>query len=352
MRFSRLAPYIVPLLFAGATVAFLQAKCNGPSPPPAKQGHLRIATYNVEWMNEGISKEREANLRSVIANVNPDILAMQEIQSRKALGRLFGPDWKLAIADDLEEDQELALAVRKPFEIISYEVLFKSRNQDFAFPGRRNALRVAVRTPAGERLHFYVIHLKSRGGPGGRKGTDKQRIEAAQMLLKEFDRRKAQNLVVLGDFNDTPDDASLNILESANPRAVGKMTDSTGPFLHNLMQPLHARDYITQGAPNRHRAFPEEPIIKGARRDNDKWRGKYYSFPNDLAVVEALFDQILVSSNMARRRAGTARIYAGEDARRGMRSEASLNVSGTTSYDHQGSRASDHLPVYADFKVR
>ncbi|MBA3725847.1 MAG: endonuclease/exonuclease/phosphatase family protein [Armatimonadetes bacterium] len=299
MRISRLGSYLVPLLCAGATVALLEAKCGGASPPPAKNGLLRIASYNMEWMNEEISKGREANVRSVIRNVNPDILAMQEIQSRAALRRFLGPEWNIAIADDLEEDQELALAVRKPLRIIRHAVIFKSPHQDFAFPGRRDTLRALVRTGRGEEIEIYVVHLKSRGGPGGRKATDRQRMAAARLLLKEITGREQRNLIVLGDFNDTPDDASLNILESGNPRAIGKMSDSTGPFLLNLMQPLHAGDYVTQWASNRYRAFPSEPRITGARRENDRWRGRECRFPDDLGVAEALFDQILVSRKSA-----------------------------------------------------
>jgi len=117
------------------------------------------------------------------------------------------------------------------------------------------------------------------------------------------------------------------------------------------MQPLHGADYVTQGAPDRYRAFPSEPRIKGARHENDRWRGRDYKFPDDLAVVETLFDQILVSPNLHRRRVGTARIYSGDDALRGIRSEVTRKPSEATYYGNQGSRASDHLPVYADFNV-
>jgi len=172
MRISRLSSYLIPLVCACGTVALLQVKCDQGSQPPAKNGRLRIASYNVEWMNEGISKEREANLRSVIRSVNPDILAMQEIQSRAALKRILGPEWSVSIADDVKEDQELALAVRKPMKIVRHAVLFKSPRQDFAFPGRRNALRALVRSAQGEEIEIYVVH--SRAGAGlvaGRRQT-------------------------------------------------------------------------------------------------------------------------------------------------------------------------------------
>ena len=102
-------------------------------------------------------------------------------------------------------------------------------------------------TPGGERLEIYAVHMKSRGGPGGRKGTDKTRIKAARLLLGEVQKRKAKNVIILGDFNDTPDDASVSILAMGKPDVMGGMRDKSGPYLFDLMSGLNSRDFVSQG---------------------------------------------------------------------------------------------------------
>ena len=73
---------------------------------------------------------------------------------------------------------------------------------------------------------------------------------------------------------------------------------------------------------------------------------------DDLAVVQALFDQILVSPNLLKLQLGDAGIYCGKDAVEGDVSSVHKTGRGATVYETQGSLASDHLPVYADFALK
>ena len=49
--------------------------------------------------------------------------------------------------------------------------------------------------------------------------------------------------ILLGDFNDAPDDRSLNILETGDPNATAGPEEIAGPFLVNLMEPLYAQGH-------------------------------------------------------------------------------------------------------------
>jgi hypothetical protein len=46
-----------------------------------------------------------------------------------------------------------------------------------------------------------------------------------------------KDFILLGSFDDNPDDRSLNILETADPNALGSPKVIDGPFLSNLTEP-------------------------------------------------------------------------------------------------------------------
>ena len=60
----------------------------------------------------------------------------------------------------------------------------------------------------------------------------------------DFDDR---DFILVGDFNDNPDDRSLNILETGDPNAPGGPEGIDGPFLSNLTEPLMAAGHVSHG---------------------------------------------------------------------------------------------------------
>jgi predicted extracellular nuclease len=71
-----------------------------------------------------------------------------------------------------------------------------------------------VETPAGTQLLVMVNHLKSKGyGPGDK--SDRRRLLQATRVRQIYQERRAQgvdHIVILGDFNDTPQSAPLDPL--------------------------------------------------------------------------------------------------------------------------------------------
>jgi endonuclease/exonuclease/phosphatase family metal-dependent hydrolase len=313
----------------------------GTAPAP-DAGSIRVVTWNMGWLLEATSEERLRNIRSVVDSLQPHILALQEVESREALLRALPPDFQIAMADDPLEDQELAIAVRKPATISSKaQMLFTDAKHDYAFPSRRNLLRIQVRVPGGQEVTCYVVHYKSRGG--GRLETDPSRVAASRFILDYLRSRKNQNVIILGDFNDTPGDESVDILESGN--YDGKHAGD--PYLVNLMQPFYDDDFVTQGYFRMYRGSSSKPVVRGAKGDNDRLRGMDYAFPADVNVTQALFDQILVSTNLAKRVERT-NIYFAKNALAGRESDVKRNKDGVAIINRHGTLASDHLPVYVD----
>lgn len=306
---------------------------------------FRIATYNVAFLSARDSEERFANLRSVIRNLNPDVLAFQEIEGRAALAKLLGPGWQIGIEDHPSESQELAIAVRSPLKLVSFETVFPDKSLDYAFPDRRDVLRAKVLID-GEPMVFYVVHAKSRSG--GRIETDFRRVQASIRMVLELRRRADRNVLVLGDFNDSPDDQSVNILETGSPFAIGEAENDHDDFLFNTTEAAWEDDVCSFGLYQLYRGRKINPSVAGARKENNRLRGKVYRFPADVAVTQILFDQIFVSPHLASRVTNPARVYAEADALRGTKSQVVRTESGTATARHRGSLASDHVPVYID----
>lgn len=312
------------------------------------EGVVRIATYNLQWFSEAANPKRISNIKSVLSNVAPDIVGLEEVESVSAVRQVFDDSWEVGMLDDRQEHQELAIAVRKPFVLVSAVTVFRDKDLDDAFPGKRDVLRCIVQTPGEKQLVVYIVHMKSRRG--GRTVTDVQREEACGLLAAYVrSRRDEPNVVVMGDFNDNPFDASLNILESGNNMAKGGLNPAGEALLFNLTEPLASKDYVSEGVHDLYHGSAIKPIVTGAKADNDRLRGKEYEFPRDVQVPQILFDQILVSP-VLKKTAGTPTVYCGEDALRGQPGRTSVDGS-NVDYLEKGDLASDHLPVYVDIKV-
>lgn len=336
---------ILAILAAIGIQRFLSRDAKSTAPPST--GTFRIVTWNMGWLLEATKPERLKNMRTVIESVGPHILAAQEVESKAALSGILPPGYTIAMADDPKEDQELAVAFKAPFTLAGKpRILFTKPSQDSAFPGRRNVLEVGLRAPNGEVIQVIVVHYKSRGG--GRTESDPSRIEASRLLLDYLQSRRYESAILLGDFNDTPDDESMNILESGN-HLGGEIDDEPGKYFVNLMQSFYDDDYVTQGFFRRFRGTAIEPVVRGASDDNNRLRGQYYQFPRDVKVTQALFDQILVSPPLYRQFQSAA-IYGEINALAGRESQVTRNKQGTAIIKLHGTLPSDHLPAYADFR--
>jgi endonuclease/exonuclease/phosphatase family metal-dependent hydrolase len=306
---------------------------------------LKIATYNIYFLDDGISPERKHNLQTVIRELDADVIAFQEINNPAALENILTPNYSIAMIDDTAEVQEIALAVRIPLMIKSYSYIFPDTLFDDAFPRTRNLLQVELEG-YGRDFYFLVHHFKSRSG--GRHQTDERRISASRMIVRHIRQNlSGQNVILLGDFNDNPDDRTLNILEYGSFDAPAGIDEAEDTFLYNTSEALVEKDYCSWGY-NYH--FNEiqgdtfDLVIAGSRDENNKWRDKDYDYWKDVEIKEILIDQILVSMNLKSlvKKVG---ILHTASAVQGTPSKARFTNYGIE-YPRRGSFASDHLPVW------
>jgi endonuclease/exonuclease/phosphatase family metal-dependent hydrolase len=327
IRFRRFIVFAIAVLLATGAVA--------------QEQNVRVATYNIKFLSTNVSTQgdRLSKLKNVIALLDADVIGLQEIADRAALQLLFpAQDWHIVIDDESSDNQDVALAVRKPLRVLGVNAdldaddsnfLFSDPADNVLFPNRRDALSVEVGFPTQDETFFVIVlHMKSR--VGGRGNTDPQREGAAQKLVgvlkQQFSER---DFIVLGDFNDNPDDKSLNILETGDADATGGAEELDGPFLKNLVEPLLADGHVSHGRTAGDITGNRVNTIDATSRErNNDARGTNQN------TGDILFDQILIPMWMENRYvANSAKIFDDE-----------VGVRGT-----DADRASDHLPVFAEF---
>jgi len=181
---------------------------------PSSARQIKVATYNVQnlfdLVKDGTEYEdyipnnrlgwdkktaeiKYKNIAKVIKDLSADIIALQEVESRRALKRLRdrlckeGLCYKfMAIADTKSSAVKCALLSR--FPIISKKEIFV-RNAS------RSILAVKLLIE-GKILIVYVNHWKSKRGP------ESMRLPYARALRRAIDQLpKKLDFILLGDFN-------------------------------------------------------------------------------------------------------------------------------------------------------
>ena len=210
-----------------------------------------------------------------------------------------------------------------------------SRNQH---KHTRNILHVWGEVVTGDRLDLFVCHFPSRYG--GEKESEQDRFDAARTLRSLCDSihalRPAPHILIMGDFNDTPDDASIRKVLDAHP------FPDPCPENSNCM----AMKFPTDSLPPSLHLFTLFEGNQSNRLGSHKYQGEW-----------SQLDQIILSSTLADTTAamhlvpGSARIFAPpflltpDKTWRGQRPFRTYY-----GFKYEGG-FSDHLPLIVDFKL-
>ncbi|GAA2104798.1 hypothetical protein GCM10009841_23150 [Microlunatus panaciterrae] len=178
----------------------------------------------VELTTEAISEVALRNTIRVITDVNPDVMAVVEAESRVALKRFldagfaelpvgsrFGHVMVIDGNDDRGIDVGIVSKPDYPIESV------RSHVDDVDAYGRvfsRDSPEYTIRMPSGRRLVVIVCHLKSKGY-GGQAASNATRLRQATRTAEIYRRLRAERVswvAVVGDFNDTPASAPLEPL--------------------------------------------------------------------------------------------------------------------------------------------
>jgi predicted extracellular nuclease len=238
---------------------------------------FRVAFYNVENLFDTIDEPRtidseympnsslkwntqryfakQKNLSKVIEALNfPTILGMAEVENRRVLEDLTAQPLlapKNYGITHFESPDERGIDVAMIYKKADFEVK-KQKTHVIKFPTSndktRDILEVNGILKGGIELTVFVNHFPSRRG--GAEESEPKRVYVASVLRKAVDSlfQKDPNarIVIMGDFNDEPSNASLNKTLGATEwqREVAK--DLSTNALYNLGAAIERRGEGTE----------------------------------------------------------------------------------------------------------
>jgi endonuclease/exonuclease/phosphatase family metal-dependent hydrolase len=188
----------------------------------------------VELKKGPIDEVAIQNTARVINDVGADIIALIEVEDRKALQKFnekilskmghTGYEHVMVIEGNDERGIDVGLMTGKqyPLRLMQSHVHEKLPGGNPVFS--RDAPEYEVRTPSGERIWVIPCHFKSKFGGDDRRSREKRAAQAAKVaeIYNRLRRERQNKVVVLGDFNDTPDSTPLEaLLKGTDLRDVG-----------------------------------------------------------------------------------------------------------------------------------
>jgi endonuclease/exonuclease/phosphatase family metal-dependent hydrolase len=314
---------------------------------------MSIASYNVEnlfdlhkdgyeyqeyipntasqW-NKRNYKIKLKNIAQVIADLNPDIIALQEIESLHALKDLRqelknkGVYYQYyTIADKKNTTVKVALLSKLPF---SYS---KELQVNYSYK-YRNILETKFLINNKE-LYIFTNHWKSKGGP------ESERIRSAKALLKRIKEiGDEKNIILLGDFNSHYEEHKIFL----NKRRHNDTNGKTG--INHVLKTLCATSKASD-------VTLKEDCFYNLWYDQDEEQRYSYIYKKK---KEAL-DNILISPSLLQDNG----IYFKQNSMSHFKPAYLIDKEniyrwqsrGKNPRKHLGKGYSDHLPIKAEFVV-
>lgn len=277
----------------------------------------------LNWTNKRFNRKVRSIskvLRNVVQPNLPDIIALAEIENLFVLERIVRNEnlskipYQIVHYDSPDERGSDVALIYNPatFTVLHSEPILVQLNglEDRT----RDILYVKGKTKNEKELHILVTHFPSRNT--GIEKSEPRRLFAASVLRKRIDvifrENPKANIVILGDFNDEPDNRSVqSVIKAREPREPYR-----GNELYNLLFPRMKRGIGTTYY--------------------EKW---------------LLFDQIIVSGNMLHKDSGficnpqSADVYNPRYLFFYDKNVGGLQPNRTYGSNYYGGY-SDHLPVY------
>lgn len=234
---------LVLLICSSLSAAFTQAA----EPPDT----LRIATYNVAnycatdrmtedgYRNDYPKPEKaKTALRTVLREIDPDIVCLQEIgelpylnELRRDLKRegLDYPYFSLGEGDD--PDRHLAVLSKRPLARTESHQELEIKYLGTTQPLKRGVLEVSVKTSIGE-LTLWIVHLKSKlteraEDPESQLRRAAEAVAIRDLILKKQKQAGSGLYLILGDFNDSKTSRPLRALQARGKTEIGHLLEAS-----------------------------------------------------------------------------------------------------------------------------
>lgn len=213
-----------------------RAGLSGPA-VPERSASFRIVSWNLANFRGAASGHDLARMREILAELDPDVIAVQEIKDPEALARLL-PDYELHLSEaGGRGGQRLGVAVRRD----RVELLASEEHAQLSLGGRvRPGLSAYVRArDGGPDLWLLVVHLKAMPDGVEQRREQWPMLAALAQSLPAATPGGAEDtdLIVLGDFNSTgprsagregPSVEQAELAEVLAPAGLRRLSNATG----------------------------------------------------------------------------------------------------------------------------
>lgn len=257
----------------------------------------------------------------------PLAFGMAEIENRKVVedlvstGAFAQRNYKIVHFDSQDRrGMDCAFVYDERFLQTEVETRLLIQVEDEPYFRTRDILYIRGKIANRHTVHFFVNHWPSRRE--GISESENRRKSAATLLRREIDKilqvEKDANIIVMGDFNDTPEDYSIRSIL----RAKGQHEQGKGDLVNLLIE--------------------EQKKGLGTTVHQREWD---------------VFDQLIVSQGLLQGQSGLQ--VEGNNAYIALRKELVFTFknggqkpSATYGGDTYHGGYSDHLPVYLNLKER
>jgi endonuclease/exonuclease/phosphatase family metal-dependent hydrolase len=237
----------------------------------------------VELKTEPVDVESTRNTARVIHDVDADMIAVVEAETRLALRdfsrvmlrRVGGEPYahSMLIQGNDSRGINVGLMTKKGFEFEAERTHVFDLDDTTDEPiFSRDCVEYTIRTPDGTELVLLVNHFKSKRG-----GGDAKRLQQATRVKEIVEERLSQhpNLVVLGDFNDTPDSDNLApLLQQTALKDIStsdKFDDGGFPGTFGTQGASNRLDYLLLSPDLFHAVTAGGIFRKGVFSASDRW---------------------------------------------------------------------------------
>lgn len=320
---------------------------------------FKVASYNVEnlfdlirdgteyteyipntgygW-TKNIADIKYTNIVRVIKDVGADVVALEEVESRRALISLrnrlrdLNMDYPyLEIADSRATPVKCAVLSR--FPIIEKEEIWVDNKK------ARNILKITLDID-GNRLILFINHWKSKRGP------ESMRMAYAKKLKKEIDKLKENtDFILIGDFNS-------NYNEYQTFRNYSRLNDTNGiTGINHVLKTIKDSEMVDEKILTKQAAASSRYLYNLWLEigKNNRWSYIFYGekeSPDNILVSRGLYDNRGISYiDNSFSKFTSHYLFRGNALYRWQRTENGMGR-------HLGKGYSDHLPVFACFSTQ
>ncbi|MFJ1809984.1 MULTISPECIES: endonuclease/exonuclease/phosphatase family protein [unclassified Streptomyces] len=238
---------------------------------------MRVVTWNL-WWRFGPWRERQKAILTVLRELDPDVVGLQEVWAAGAenlaewladelgLHRVWAPSpaperWRKRITDPDAGSVDIGNAVLSRWPVVEQEALLLPAPPELA--DGRAALYARVAAPAFD-IPFFTTHLTS--APHASAVRRAQVTALAELVDRHRDGTPFPP-VVTGDFNAWPDSDEIRLFggtrtapavpglvlhdawDYADPTAPAATWTPENPYAARVLEPAARIDYIHVGPP-------------------------------------------------------------------------------------------------------